>query len=91
MEGRAYRKDRMYAKAYTGLQSDTSAAITGGTNILSSSFLGNPDLNYPATHNGNVVEVKQWIDRLQQFTHRSSSKQRRSCKPVGSHRPPTPV
>ena len=67
VEVRAYLKERMHAKAYigyTGLQANPGTAIIGSTNFSASGFAGNTELNYPVTHSGDVLEVKEWFERL---------------------------
>ena len=67
VEVSAYLKERMHAKAYigyTGLQANPGAAIIGSTNFSASGFAGNTELNYPVTHAGDVLEVKEWFERL---------------------------
>ena len=64
---RAYLKERLHAKAYigyTGLQANPGTAIIGSTNFSASGFTGNTELNYPVTHGGDVLEVKEWFERL---------------------------
>ena len=64
---RAYVKDRMHAKVYigyTGLESAPGTAIIGSTNFSIAGFTGNTELNYPVTHAGDILEVREWFERL---------------------------
>ena len=64
---RAYVKDRMHAKVYigyTGLDSAPGTAIIGSTNFSVAGFTGNTELNYPVTHAGDILEVREWFERL---------------------------
>ncbi len=64
---RTYVKDRMHAKVYigyTGLESAPGTAIIGSTNFSAAGFTGNTELNYPVTHSGDILEVREWFERL---------------------------
>ena len=64
---RAYVKDRMHAKVYigyTGLDSAPGTAIIGSTNFSVAGFTGNTELNYPVTHAGDILEVREWFEQL---------------------------
>ncbi len=76
---RAYVKDRMHAKVYigyTGLDSAPGTAIIGSTNFSVAGFTGNTELNYPVTHAGDILEVREWFERLWEQSQPVSEKVR---------------
>ena len=76
---RAYVKDRMHAKVYigyTGLESAPGTAIIGSTNFSVAGFTGNTELNYPVTHAGDILEVREWFERLWEQSQPVSEKVR---------------
>ena len=69
IEIRAYLKERMHAKTYIGYntaQGGAGTAIIGSTNFSAAGFTGNTELNYPVRHDGDIVEIRQWFERLWQ-------------------------
>ena len=80
---RAYVKDRMHAKVYigyTGLESAPGTAIIGSTNFSVAGFTGNTELNYPVTHGGDILEVREWFERLWEESQPVSEKVRDEFK-----------
>ena len=76
---RAYVKDRMHAKVYigyTGLDTASGTAIIGSTNFFVAGFTGNTELNYPVTHAGDILEVREWFEQLWEQSQPVSEKVR---------------